>query len=72
MDKRPEKCEDYLLAKKMEPWQKSFLWVKGGKVYHYEALDKNNRKLFFRGVYKEQDLDVFEAFILHRLGYNIT
>ena len=57
MDKIPEKCEDYLFAKKMESWQKSFFMGKCGKVYHYEAADKNNRKLFFRGVYKEQDLD---------------
>ena len=67
--KDPKNVKIIYLPKKWNNGAKHFLWVKGGKVYHYEARNQNNRKLFFRGVYKEQDLDAFEAFILHRLGY---
>lgn len=47
-----------------------FFWIKNSKVYHYSDSYPNAKhcRLFFRGVYKEEDLDTFEAFILHRYG----
>lgn len=67
--KDPKNVKIIYLPKKWNHGAKHFLWVKGGKVYHYEARNQNNRKLFFKGIYKEQNLDTFEAFILHILGY---
>jgi len=67
--KDPKNVKIIYLPKKWNNDRRHFLWLKNDKVYHYEALDKNNKKLFFKGTYKEQDLNTFEAFILHRLGY---
>ena len=67
--KDPKNVKIIFLPKKWNNGTNHFLWEKYGKVYHFEALNENNRKLFFKGEYKKQDLDTFEAFILHRLGY---
>lgn len=68
--KDPKNVKIIYLPKKWNNGRRHFLWIKGDKVYHYEAKNKNNRKLFFSGIYKEQDLDTFEAFILRRLSFN--
>ena len=67
--KDPKNVKIIYLPKKWNYGARHFLWIKNDKVYHYEALNSNNNKLFFKGTYKEQDLSTFEAFILHRLGY---
>lgn len=44
-----------------------FLWVKDGKVRHFEDLKgMEGRGLLFKGEYKEQDFESFEAFVLRR------
>ena len=44
--KDPKNVKIIYLPKKWNHGAKHFLWVKGGKVYHYEARNQNNRKLF--------------------------
>ena len=42
-----------------------FFWVKNDKVYQFEDLKgEEGRAFIFKGRYKEDDMDTFEAFIL--------
>ena len=67
--KDPKNVKIVYLPRKWNHGGCHFLWIKNDKIYHYENPNENIGRLFFKGVYKEQDLETFEAFILHRLGY---
>lgn len=66
--KDPKAVRIIYLPKKWNNGARHFMWIKGDKVYHYTHEESVKGGILFKGFVKVQDLETFEAFILHRLG----
>lgn len=65
--RHPKTVHILYLPRKWNDGNLHFMWIKDDCIYHYEAL-KSSAKLFFKGKFKHQSLETFEAVILRHLA----
>ena len=64
--KDPKNTHIIFLTPKINCGDWHFLWIKGNNVFHFEDKKPDEKKFIFKGEYKEQDLETFEAFVLRK------